>query len=648
MSESFLDAIRKELQGLADTRAHLLSGSDGVQNDSDHPQLNMFCKTRLESYRREQDLFSVLVFTLSGSTSILTIVEHDLSRGRVPDVGNPQPEKLAVVKDKTSTTIMQGLINSIIDRSYFAELNGCLRVDISISNVTATITDIKIDMEPRIFCQQESFDDWMVNQNPGGHEALLCLLLTQHQQKSKRLTAKQATACAAFDAISLQLAATFDCIAHVAVMRSLAFQFTWEGTVLDVGCGQGVFGGLLALYHKGVDLYGTDMSEVMIKAPQIGQYYHMPIRIGPMEQTLISSPTFDHITCFSVFQYVTPMTLMAALSQMFLKARKSITFDIPEVPSEYARKLNSVVKLSRPTDHLPSLDRIGTPAGWKLTMHRHCLTYTEPNYGIDVYSRYISSEPLAEEDSFIRPLVRDLNATNTESLVRNHLITISDSGFLTCVGGKWTTYRQMAEETVDIAIKSFNLSPRPLTYTPDISGLNLTSHAPVFDGKCQTQNFRLVGAHGFSKTLFVNLIQQFGLDVDVAKHLAHSYGDRAWDVAAMSTPTDRNAPLANRITPNYSFIDGEIRHTINSEYAQTAVDFLARRTRLSFLNVQAALGASPRVIDLMGDELRWSAVRKEVELADTVKFLESMGLPANKFGITMEEVLKARAAKNSD
>lgn len=137
MSESFLDAIRKELQGLADTRAHLLSGSDGVQNDSDRPQLDMFCKTRLESYRREQDLFSVLVFALSGSTSILTIVEHDLSRGRVPDVGNPQPEKLAVVKDKTSTTIMQGLINSIIDRSYFAELNGCLRVDISISNVTA-------------------------------------------------------------------------------------------------------------------------------------------------------------------------------------------------------------------------------------------------------------------------------------------------------------------------------------------------------------------------------------------------------------------------------------------------------------------------------------------------------------------------------
>lgn len=178
----------------------MLSGGDGVQNG---PRLDMFCKTHLDSYRKEHDVFSVLVFALAGSTSILTIVEHDLSRGRVPDVRNPQPKKLAVVKDPTLTTIMQGLINSIIDRSYFSELNGCLRVDISISNVSATIIDIKIDMESRIFCQQESFDDWMVNQYSGGHETLLCLLLTQYQQNSKKLTAKQATVCAAFDGISV-------------------------------------------------------------------------------------------------------------------------------------------------------------------------------------------------------------------------------------------------------------------------------------------------------------------------------------------------------------------------------------------------------------------------------------------------------------
>src|SRR5690606_15649825 len=55
----------------------------------------------------------------------------------------------------------------------------------------------------------------------------------------------------------------------------------------------------------------------------------------------------------------------------------------------------------------------------------------------------------------IRPLVKDPKAKKTESLVRNHLITVSPSGLLTCAGGKWTTYRQMAEEAVDEAIRTF-------------------------------------------------------------------------------------------------------------------------------------------------------------------------------------------------
>ena len=72
--------------------------------------------------------------------------------------------------------------------------------------------------------------------------------------------------------------------------------------------------------------------------------------------------------------------------------------------------------------------------------------------------------------SGIRPLVKDPNAKNTESLVRNHLINVSPSGLLTCAGGKWTTYRQMAEEAVDEAIKTFSLQTRPVANAPDISG----------------------------------------------------------------------------------------------------------------------------------------------------------------------------------
>lgn len=244
----------------------------------------------------------------------------------------------------------------------------------------------------------------------------------------------------------------------------------------------------------------------------------------------------------------------------------------------------------------------------------------------------------------IRPLVRDPKSKNTESLVRSHLVTVSNSGLLTCAGGKWTTYRQMAEDAVDEAIKVFKLKTKPVTYVPDISGVNgIDPTAKILNGACQTHHIRLLGAHGFSTTLFINLVQHFGLDTDVAKHLAADYGDRAWAVAALASPTDNSEHYprrGHRLSSLYPFIDGEVRYAVQSEYAQTAVDVLARRTRLSFLNAQAALHALPKVIDIMGEELHWSEQRKEAEWRDSVQFLASMGLPADMLKVTREEVLK--------
>ncbi|ETI20424.1 hypothetical protein G647_08459 [Cladophialophora carrionii CBS 160.54] len=252
--------------------------------------------------------------------------------------------------------------------------------------------------------------------------------------------------------------------------------------------------------------------------------------------------------------------------------------------------------------------------------------------------------------SGIRPLVRDPNSKNTESLVRSHLVSVSDSGLLTCAGGKWTTYRQMAEEAVDKAIEVFKLQPKPVTYVPDLAGINgVDPSVRLLDGTCQTHRIRLVGAHGYSTTLFINLIQHFGLDMDVAKHLASDYGDRAWDVAALSAPTDNTEhyPLrGQRLSSLYPFVDGEVRYAVRSEYAQTAVDVLARRTRLSFLNAQAALHALPKVIDIMAEELSWNTQRKEAEWRDTVQFLASMGLPSDMLQITREQVLRGEMASS--
>ncbi|KAG5634611.1 hypothetical protein H0H81_001380 [Sphagnurus paluster] len=211
--------------------------------------------------------------------------------------------------------------------------------------------------------------------------------------------------------------------------------------------------------------------------------------------------------------------------------------------------------------------------------------------------------------SGLRPLVRNPSAASTEGLVRNHMIYVSGSGLLTIAGGKWTTYREMAKETVDTAVEAFKLQGR------------------VKSG-CVTENLRLVGSDGWTRNMFIGLIQRYGLETEVAKHLSDDYGDRAWTVCSLAEPTGKAWPLhGKRIAPQYPYIEAEVRYAVTHEYAQTAVDVLARRTRLSFLNVHAALAALPRVVDIMADELNWSLSERKAQIARAVAFFESMGLP---------------------
>ncbi|KAK3114989.1 mitochondrial glycerol-3-phosphate dehydrogenase [Teratosphaeriaceae sp. CCFEE 6253] len=251
--------------------------------------------------------------------------------------------------------------------------------------------------------------------------------------------------------------------------------------------------------------------------------------------------------------------------------------------------------------------------------------------------------------SGIRPLVRDPKKAKSEGLVRNHLVTTSPSGLITISGGKWTTYRQMAEEAVDEALKEFPIKTQPVPNPPLVSGVEGHHENIELDGACKTHEVRLVGAHGFSKTLFINLIQHFGIDTEVAKHLTESYGDRAWKVAALCDPTEQRYPVrGKRISTLYPYVDGEVRYAVRHEYAQSAVDVLARRTRLAFLNAQAALEALPQVIDLMSEELKWSAKRRDREWKDAVNFLGSMGLPKGKLELTRQDVEAGKVGKYVD
>ncbi|KAJ7389044.1 glycerol-3-phosphate dehydrogenase [Desmophyllum pertusum] len=207
--------------------------------------------------------------------------------------------------------------------------------------------------------------------------------------------------------------------------------------------------------------------------------------------------------------------------------------------------------------------------------------------------------------SGIRPLVIDPNSKSTASIARNHLILVSKSGLVTIAGGKWTTYRSMAIDTMDAAIKACGLKPAR---------------------ECQTDGLLLEGGEGYSPNDFIRLVQDFGLEVEVAKHLSHTYGNKAPEVAKLANITGSRWPVVGkRLVEQFPYIEAEIQYA-TKEYSCTIVDFLARRTRLAFLNAQAAADAIPKIADVMAKELKWSKAKKEAEIAQAQTFLGAMGL----------------------
>ncbi|KAM9631427.1 glycerol-3-phosphate dehydrogenase, mitochondrial isoform 1-T1 [Morphnus guianensis] len=201
--------------------------------------------------------------------------------------------------------------------------------------------------------------------------------------------------------------------------------------------------------------------------------------------------------------------------------------------------------------------------------------------------------------SGIRPLVIDPNSKDTQSISRNHVVTISDSGLVTIAGGKWTTYRAMAQDTIDAAIQAHDLKA----------------------GSSKTIGLQLQGAEDWSPTLYIRLVQDYGLESEVAQHLASTYGDKAFEVAKIAQVTGKRWPIVGkRLVSEFPYIEAEVVYGVK-EYARTAVDMISRRTRLAFLNVQAAEEALPRIIDIMGKELNWNEQKKKEELEAAKKFL---------------------------
>ena len=191
----------------------------------------------------------------------------------------------------------------------------------------------------------------------------------------------------------------------------------------------------------------------------------------------------------------------------------------------------------------------------------------EIQFILDTAAQYLSRPPQRSDVLSvyvgIRPLVKANGASmKTSSLSRDHTIHVDNSGLLTIVGGKWTTYRHMAEDCVDHAITLGEL--------PDVPSA--------------THGLKI---HGYKEG--VESLDSLGV-----------YGSDAEKILALAAADPR---LAQQLHPELPYIAAEVIWAVREEMARTVDDVLSRRTRALFLNARAAIAMAPAVAKLMAEEL---------------------------------------------
>lgn len=194
----------------------------------------------------------------------------------------------------------------------------------------------------------------------------------------------------------------------------------------------------------------------------------------------------------------------------------------------------------------------------------------------------------------LRPLVNSKNEKGTKSISRNHWIHVGDKNLVSICGGKWTTYRKMSEDVIDVILNKYEF--------PGVL-------------KCRTEHEVLFGSRSWTPKLEIDLLRKYPfLTYDQSHHLSTSYGDQSEKILSYN----RNIPLDS----SYPILESEILYHIDHEYAITASDILSRRTRLAFLDIDKTIEILPKVVDIMGDHLNWNKSKRTMEIQNTLDYLE--------------------------
>jgi glycerol-3-phosphate dehydrogenase len=204
-------------------------------------------------------------------------------------------------------------------------------------------------------------------------------------------------------------------------------------------------------------------------------------------------------------------------------------------------------------------------------------------------------EPLGEADVLgtwagLRPLVKAATSGRTADLSRRHKVTRSDAGVITVTGGKLTTYREMAEDTVSAVVEHLDDLPRSAR-------------------RCRTARLKVRGAQAVDPAL-----------TGRPRHLADRFGTEA---AVLDALIDADPRLGEPLVAGLPYVRAEAVYAVRHEMATTVDDVLARRTRARLQARDASAEAAADVAALMAAELGWTAAEADRQAEAYVALIDA-------------------------
>lgn len=236
-----------------------------------------------------------------------------------------------------------------------------------------------------------------------------------------------------------------------------------------------------------------------------------------------------------------------------------------------------------------------TDTDWSLDKDHPSASQADIRYILD-HVNSLLREPLTEADivgtyAGLRPLLSGASSSDTTKLSREHAVAEPVPGLFVIAGGKYTTYRVMAADVVDAAVKDFGRAVAP----------SVTEHLP------------LLGAVGYQELAedAARVAQRAGLPTATVEHLLGRYGSAIADLFEM---IERDPELGKPLPGAEEYLAAEAVYAVTHEGALHLDDVLTRRTRISIEVADRGLTAAPAIATLIAPHLGWDATVLEREV----------------------------------